>query len=140
MKRIVITYFATLLIFCACDAVWLGVIAADTYKQTLGDTLLPGFRPLPALAFYLLNIVGLMVFAVPHGAAAGKWPRALLFGALFGLFSYATYDLTNYATLKVWTLQLTLTDMAWGTFVSGVATALGVLVAKATLRRSGPEK
>ena len=140
MKRIAVTYVATLLIFCAIDAVWLGVIAADTYKQTLGDILLPGFRPLPALAFYLLNIAGLMVFAVPHGANAGKWPRALLFGALYGIFTYATYDLTNYATLKVWTLRLTLTDMAWGAFVSGVATALGVMVTKAALARLSAKK
>jgi uncharacterized membrane protein len=75
-----------------------------------------------------------MVFAVPHAGSAGRWGQALLFGALYGVFTYATYDLTNYATLKVWTLRLTLTDIVWGSFVSGVATALGVVVAGAVLR------
>jgi len=137
MVRYGVTYVATLLIFGAIDAVWLGVIAANMYKQTLGDILLDKFRAGPAIAFYLLNIVGLMVFAVPSAGGPGRWQQALLFGALFGVFTYATYDLTNYATLKVWTLRLTLTDIVWGAFVSGVATALGVVVSDAVLRMIG---
>jgi uncharacterized membrane protein len=134
MLRYAITYVATLVIFGAIDAVWLGLIAANMYRQSLGDILLDKFRAGPAIAFYLLNILGLMVFAVPHAGSAGRWAQALLFGALYGVFTYATYDLTNYATLKVWTLRLTLTDIVWGSFVSGVATALGVVVAGAVLR------
>jgi len=134
MLRYVIAYMATLVIFGAIDAVWLGLIAANMYRQTLGDILLDKFRAGPAIAFYLLNILGLMVFAVPNAAGGGRWPQALLFGALYGVFTYATYDLTNYATLRVWTLRLTLTDIVWGSFVSGVATALGVLAADAVLR------
>jgi uncharacterized membrane protein len=134
MLRYVVTYVATLVIFGAIDAVWLGLIAANMYRQTLGDILLDKFRAGPAIAFYLLNILGLMVFAVPAASGPGRWQQALLFGALYGVFTYATYDLTNYATLKVWTLRLTLTDIAWGCFVSGVATALGVVAADAVLR------
>jgi uncharacterized membrane protein len=126
-----LTYVLTLIIFGAIDAVWLGLIAASMYRQTLGDILLDKFRVLPAIVFYLLNILGLMVFAVPRDG--GKWQQALLFGALYGVFTYATYDLTNYATLKIWTLRLTLTDIVWGAFVSGVATALGVVLADAIL-------
>lgn len=134
MLRYAVTYVATLLIFGAIDSAWLGVFAGFMYRHTLGDILLDKFRVAPAIAFYLLNIAGLMVFAVPAAPAQGGWRQALLFGALYGVFTYATYDLTNYATLRVWTLRLTLTDIAWGAFVSGVATALGVLVAGAVLR------
>jgi len=132
MLRYAVTYVTTLVIFGAIDAVWLGVIAASMYRQTLGDILLEKFRAGPAIAFYLLNIAGLMVFAVP--ATPGRWQQALLFGALFGVFTYATYDLTNYATLRVWTLRLTLTDIVWGAFVSGISTALGVVSAEWILR------
>ena len=69
-----------------------------------------------------------MVFAVPKGPLPKSWQHALLFGALYGIFTYATYDLTNYATLRVWTLRLTVTDVIWGACVSGVATAVGVIV------------
>ncbi len=134
MLRYAVTYVATLLIFGAIDAVWLGLIAANMYRQSLGDILLDKFRAGPAIAFYLLNILGLMVFAVPTAVGAGRWHQALLFGALYGVFTYATYDLTNFATLKVWTLRLTLTDIVWGSFVSGVATALGVVAADAVMR------
>jgi uncharacterized membrane protein len=132
MLRYLVTYVVTFLIFGAIDAVWLGLIAAGMYRQTLGDILLDKFRAGPAVAFYLLNIAGLMVFAVP--STPGRWQQALLYGALYGVFTYATYDLTNYATLKVWTLRLTLTDIVWGAFVSGVATALGVFLSDAILR------
>jgi len=132
--RYALTYTLTLTIFGAIDAVWLGVIAASMYRATLGDILLDKFRAAPAIVFYLINIAGLMVFAVPAAGGAHRWQQALLFGALYGVFTYATYDLTNYATLKVWTLRLTVTDIVWGAFVSGVATALGVLAADAILR------
>jgi uncharacterized membrane protein len=130
-----ITYVATLVIFTAIDAVWLGLISASMYRQTLGDILLDKFRVGPALVFYLLNIAGLMVFAVPSTPGHKAWQHALLFGALYGVFTYATYDLTNYATLKAWTLRLTLTDIVWGAFVSALATALGVIVAASILEK-----
>jgi len=134
MLRYAITYVATLVIFGAIDSVWLGVLAGSMYRHTLGDILLEKFRVAPAIVFYLLNIAGLMVFAVPASPVQGSWRQALLFGALYGIFTYATYDLTNYATLRAWTLRLTLTDIAWGAFVSGVSTALGVIIAGAILR------
>jgi uncharacterized membrane protein len=129
MVRYGVIYIATLIIFAAIDAAWLGLVSASTYRQTLGDILLDKFRVAPAIAFYLLNIAGLMVFAVPSHATPKPWQHALLFGALYGIFTYATYDLTNYATLRAWTLRLTLTDIAWGAFVSAIAAALGVTLA-----------
>lgn len=137
MLRYGVTYIITLLIFGAIDAVWLGVVAGSLYRTTLGDILLDKFRAGPAIVFYLLNIVGLMVFVVPSTPVPGSWKSALLFGALFGVFTYATYDLTNYATLKAWTLRLTLTDIAWGAVVTSVSSALGLLAAGAILRALG---
>jgi uncharacterized membrane protein len=124
---------ATLVFFGAIDAVWLGLVSASMYRQTLGDILLDKFRAGPAIAFYLLNIIGLMVFAVPSAPMPKAWQHALLFGALYGVFTYATYDLTNYATLRAWTLRLTLTDIVWGAFVSGTSTALGVIITNAII-------
>ena len=135
MLRYGLIYVATLVIFGAIDAVWLGLVSSSMYRQTLGDILLDKFRVGPAVAFYLLNIAGLMVFAVPPAATPKAWQQALLFGALYGVFTYATYDLTNYATLKAWTLRLTLTDIAWGAFVSATSTAVGVAIATAILKK-----
>ena len=132
MLRTLVTYVTTLLIFGAIDAVWLGLVAGSMYRQTLGDILLDKFRAGPAVAFYLLNIAGLLVFATPW--RSNRWQDALLYGALYGVFTYATYDLTNYATLRAWTLRLTLTDIVWGAFVSAAATALGLLAADFALR------
>ena len=80
-----------------------------------------------AVVFYLLYIAGILVFAVRPALANGDWRTAALFGALFGFFAYATYDLTNFATLKVWTLRVTLLDIAWGTFLTGTVATAGAL-------------
>jgi uncharacterized membrane protein len=137
MLRIALTYVVTLVVFGAFDAVWLGVISGSMYRATLGDILLEKFRAGPAIAFYLLNLVGIMIFVIPGAPTADSWKTTLLYGALFGIFTYATYDLTNYATLKAFTLQLTLADIAWGCFITAVASTLGMLGAEAILRLIG---
>ncbi len=101
------------------------------YRPILKDILVDGFRPAPAIAFYLVYAAGLVYFAVRPGLASESWSRALLNGALFGFFAYATYDLTNQATLRNWTTTLTVADMAWGTILSAVAAAIGVAATKA---------
>jgi uncharacterized membrane protein len=78
--------------------------------------------------FYLLYITGILVFAVRPGVAAGSWQTALVMGALFGFFCYMTYDMTNYATLRVWSLKVTILDLIWGTFLTGTAAAIGTWV------------
>jgi uncharacterized membrane protein len=128
MIKYIWAYIATLVVFLACDAVWLGRMGEILYKPTLGGILLPAFKPIPALVFYLLYVVGVVVFAIKPAYAAGAWSTALVNGALFGFFAYATYDLSNMATLRNWTLQLTLTDMAWGTVVTGASAAIGYAV------------
>ena len=132
-----LAYVVTLVAFAAIDAVWLGTMAGRVYRPLIGDILLDGFRIGPAIAFYLLYAVGLVVFAVAPALKGGGVASALGFGALFGFFAYATYDLTNFATLRNWGLTITLVDLAWGTFVSGVASAISVLVCGWLMRTFG---
>jgi len=79
--------------------------------------------------FYLTYIVGIQIFAVRPALTSGDWKTAALFGVLFGFFTYATYDLTNMATMKVWTLRVTLLDIAWGTILTGITASAGALAA-----------
>jgi uncharacterized membrane protein len=134
MTRHLCVYAATLVALLAIDAVWLALTAAPLYRTALGDLLLPSFRPLPALAFYLLYVAGILIFVGPRGRGARG---TALFGALFGLVCYGTYDLTNQATLLVWPLTLTLADMAWGAALTAAASTLGRLAGERLARRFG---
>ncbi len=125
-----VAYAAILLPFCLLDAVWLTVMGKALYKPTLGDILLPTVNLPPAIAFYLIYPIGIMVFAVLPALKAGSITPALTYGALFGALAYATYDLTNFATLRNWTLQITLLDIAWGAFASAVAAAASYYAAR----------
>ena len=125
MVRIIIAYVATLLVFASLDVVWLTQMGPSLYPPIIGSILAPEPRMEAAVIFYLLYLAGLIYFAVLPGLAGAGWREALLKGALFGFFAYATYDLTNQATLIVWSSRITLLDMAWGTFVSGVSAAGG---------------
>ena len=136
MIRRVIIYIVTLVVFVGIDAVWLSQTAGPLYRATLGDVLLDQFRVVPAILFYLLNTVGIVTFvSIPALRHGGGWSHALVRGAMFGLFTYATYDLTNYATLRLWSLQLTAGDMIWGAAVTGIASALGLLISEPLIRR-----
>lgn len=125
MTRYIAAYLATLIVFLAIDFVWLSSMANTLYRPVLKEILLPDFRLAPAIVFYLLFALGLVIFGVSAGIRSGNWTDALLFGALFGFFAYATYDLTNQATLKNWETSLSVIDMAWGTVVSGAAATAG---------------
>lgn len=126
--KAVLTYLATLAIFLVVDLIWLGVVAKDYYRSSIGHLMGDGFNIPAAVAFYLIYIMGVMMFAVLPAAQSGEWTRAAVLGAAFGFFAYATYDLTNLATLKNWPLGLALADMAWGSFVTSVAAATGYAV------------
>ena len=117
-------YVAAGFSFGALDALWLGWAGKNLYRPALGELLAPGFRPAPAIAFYLLYIAALVWFAVRAGQAGGIG-TAVLNGALLGAICYATYDLTNQATMKVWPVHVTLIDIAWGAFASAVAAGVG---------------
>jgi uncharacterized membrane protein len=125
MKNYVLAYIATGLVFAALDAVWLSLTASRLYRPALQEIMADRVHMAPAVAFYLLYILGLIIFAGAPGLAAGRWSIALLRGALFGLFTYMTYDLTNQATLKIWSVSITVADMCWGTLASAIAAALG---------------
>ena len=123
MKPILL-YLATTVVFFTIDMVWLGFVASSFYKSQIGSLLKSSPNWTAAVIFYLLFLVGLLIFVVYPAIATGEWQHALIYGALFGFFTYATYDLTNLATLKDWPLLVSIVDMAWGTVLSAtVATA-----------------
>jgi uncharacterized membrane protein len=125
MNKHVAGYLAAVVMIVALDMLWLGLIAKAMYQQAIGHLMAAQPKLLPASAFYVLYAAGLMIFAVmPHAGDAG-WSKAVLTGALFGFFAYATYDLSNLATLRNWPVDLTLVDMAWGTLLSAAAAAAG---------------
>jgi len=130
MARIVTAYVSTLAVFAAVDAIWLTNSADLLYRPVLGPILAPQFRLAPAILFYLLYIAGLIYFAVAPALAEQRWQTALTRGALFGFFAYATYDLTNQATLLLWSTKITVADMIWGSFVSGISSAGGALITR----------
>ena len=123
--RYAVAFVTTGLAFALIDSVWLRTMFTRLYQPEIGPILMGGFRPGPAIAFYILYIIGMLWFAVLPGVAAGRWQLALMQGAALGFLCYATYDLTNYATLKVWSLKVTLLDIAWGTILTGSASAVG---------------
>ncbi|GGF61151.1 membrane protein [Azorhizobium oxalatiphilum] len=126
-----LAYGTAALAFLALDAVWLTAMGDRFYKPLMGGMALEGFRLAPAIAFYLIYVTGILVFAIQPAFGTGRWTTALLYGAAFGFCAYATYDLTNQATLKAWPLALTLVDLAWGTVLTACAATAGFLGARA---------
>lgn len=122
-------YITTLIAYLVLDAVWLTLTSVPIYRATLGNILLTGFNPAPALAVYLLQALGLLVFVLPRARQHGSL-SALGNGFAFGVFTYGLYDLTNLATLKHWTVSLSITDIIWGGVVSGLASLIGWSIAR----------
>jgi len=110
------------LVFGALDAVWLGWAGPNFYRPRLGDILADSFRMMPALVFYAAYIAAIVWFAVRPGLSLGIGAAALN-GALLGAICYATYDLTNQATMRTWSTTVTVADIAWGAFATAVAAA-----------------
>ncbi len=127
--KLIATYIATLLVFVVVDMVWLGLIAKDFYRSSIGHLMGEGFNIPAAVAFYLIYTAGILMFAVNPAVASGDVMKAAMLGAAFGFFAYATYDLTNMATLKNWPLGITLADIAWGSVLTGLAATAGYTVA-----------
>lgn len=131
LSKIIILYLLTIPVFFAIDMTWLVFIARNFYKQQMGSLLRPDVIWWAAIVFYLLFIIGILYFAVLPAYAAGDWTKALLLGALFGFFTYMTYDLTNYSTTRDWPLLLAFVDTVWGTVLSAsVATASFFIASK----------
>jgi len=121
-------YAVTLLVFLAVDAAWLAFIGGPLYTATIGPLLADQVRILPAVVFYLLHVTGILVLVLPLARHRGSIAAAALYGAMFGLCTYGTYDLTNHAVLKLWSWPLTLIDMTWGALVTGLGAFAGAWV------------
>ena len=119
-----IIYLLTLFVFLAVDMVWLVKVAPKFYQKMIGHLMAKKPNGPAALVFYLLFIVGLVFFVGYPTYLSGLWYEALVNGALFGFFTYATYDLTNLATLKEWPLKVTIIDLIWGTFLSATTSVI----------------
>ena len=122
-RQALIAYPLTAVVFLALDAVWLTTMADRLYRPALGHLMLDRFELAPAIAFYLVYVAGVVVFAVKPGLERRRWTTALGLGALLGFVAYATYDLTNQATLRDWPWRVTLADLCWGTLVTALAAA-----------------
>lgn len=125
MVAFALAYLATGLVFLVLDVAWLSTMGGRIYRPLLGHLLREDFALAPALAFYFLYIVGIVVFAVQPAIETGRWASAAGFGVLLGLIAYGAYDLTNHATLRDWPVAITILDMAWGAFATGVAATAG---------------
>jgi len=123
--RYLAAYLGAGLAFAGLDAIWLTLTGATLYRPALHAVLVAGFRPVPAVLFYLIYLIGVVVFAVAPAMRDGRWRAATAKGALFGFFAYATYDLTNQATLVVWATRITLLDLAWGTVLTAIGASAG---------------
>ena len=124
-------YVAILTAFVTLNLTWNVFVAMDLYRRELTVLLVDKPRAAPAGLFYLLHAAGILVFAVQPALAGGDWRRAAAQGGLFGLFTYATYDLTNAATLRRWPGYLAALDLAFGVIVTAIAAAAGFAVARA---------
>ena len=122
VKRYAILYLATLIVIIPIDFLFLGTIAKSFFTSQVGD-----IRLAPAILFYLLYVAGILIFV--SGPASATWPSTLVYGALFGLFCYATFDLTSLALLKHWSWAVAAVDVSWGAAVTAISASAGLMVA-----------
>jgi len=123
-------YFLALPVFFAIDMIWLGLVARNFYRSQIGFLLKTDFNWIAGVSFYLLFIAGLIFFVVePALKQESSWLNVFLVGALFGLMTYATYDLTNLSTVKDWPIFLTFVDMVWGMVLSASVSTITYIVA-----------
>ncbi|MCD2173444.1 DUF2177 family protein [Rhizobium sp. C4] len=124
MRKALIAFAVLAIAFLVIDSVWLGIIAVDFYKATIGHLLAPRPNFVAAAFFYVIYLGGVVHFVVLPAAARGSVLHATRQGALFGLVAYATYDLTNMATMRDWPLSVTLADLAWGAFITAASSTI----------------
>ncbi len=127
--QLVFVYLLSVPVFFLIDMVWLGLIAPKFYRAQIGHLLAETVKWGPALVFYLLFLVGLSIFAIIPALEVLSWMHALVFGGLFGFFTYMTYDLTNWATLKNWPKLVVAVDLVWGTVLSGAVAIITYFLA-----------
>jgi uncharacterized membrane protein len=132
--NLLLTYLASTIAFFAIDLVWIGAVAQKYYQSQIGFLLAPKPNWPAAIIFYLTYILGIMIFAVVPAVNKSSLAYAAGYGAMFGFFCYATYDLTNLAVTKNWPLAITFVDMAWGTILTGSVATVGYLAAQFLLK------
>ncbi|MCF8379431.1 MAG: DUF2177 family protein [Bacteroidales bacterium] len=130
LTKIILGYVLTAIVFFGIDLIWLGVVAKDLYKKHLGFILSDKVNWTAALIFYFLFIIGIFIFAINPAIKKDSVWQAMLLGALFGFFTYSTYDLTNLATLKDWPLKIVFIDIAWGSFLTTAVSIAGFYILK----------
>ena len=124
-------YAIALPVFIVIDMIWLGLVARSFYRSQIGFMMKSDINWIAAITFYLLFVGGLVVFVIAPAIEKNSWRHALLFGALFGVITYATYDLTNLATLKDWPILITIVDLVWGAVLAAsVSTVTYFIVRK----------
>ena len=128
MSRILLTYAVSVPVFFCIDMIWLGVIAKGFYRNSLEPLLTPNINWIAAIIFYLLFLVGILIFALLPGMTKRSLVYTIEMAALFGFIAYATYDLTNLATLRDWPLTLSIVDMIWGSFLSASTATMTYLI------------
>lgn len=128
--RYVAAYFGAAITFCVMDFIWLTKVAKNFYQSHMGELMTADVKMVPAIIFYLLYLVGVVVFAVSPALREQSWMLAAGLGLLLGIVAYASYDLTNMATLKDWSITLTLVDIAWGAVVTAVSAVAGFYAAR----------
>jgi len=129
MKEIYL-YFATIPVFLGIDMIWLSLIAPKLYKNQIGHLMAESPNWAAAMIFYLIYIIGIIVFAVLPAHSKDSVMLAIILGGLFGMIAYSTYDLTNFAVLKNWPIFITIIDIAWGTFLTAAVSAISFYIAK----------
>ena len=121
-------FLIALPVFFVIDMVWLVLVAKKFYSQQIGFLMKPDINWTAAIIFYLLFIAGLIVFVISPAVEKNSWVHALLYGAFFGLITYATYDLTNLSTLKDWPVLVTIVDLIWGTVLAASVSLVTYLI------------
>ncbi len=122
-------YLIAISVFFAIDMLWIGVVAKDFYRTQIGALMKTDINWVAAIIFYLIFIIGLVIFVIAPAVEKDSWTHALIFGALFGLVCYATYDLTNLAIAKDWPLLVTIVDLAWGAFLAAAVSVATYFIA-----------
>ncbi len=130
IKTIIFSYLLTFLVFLIIDMLWLGVIAKNIYNKYLGSFLADRVNWTAAFIFYFIYVAGISIFAIYPSVNKGSVYHGVLMGALFGFFTYATYDLTNLATLKNWPLPIVFIDIIWGSILSATVSFVGYHIVK----------
>jgi len=128
--KLVLSYFLTTLVFFAIDLTWLGLVAKKFYWEQLGGLLKENVNWAAALIFYLIYIVGIFIFSILPAVENDSVKHAIFYGALFGFFAYATYDLTNLATLKGFPLKVVFVDILWGIVLTGAVSTAGFYITR----------